>query len=287
MKKLRFLSLVLALLMIFTMFVGCSSKENTDGTVDNSVNTQSTTDAGNNDATEPDIEEDTSNKGYITSKDSFVNKMAELLDISLYKELEESDYTSFKSYYYSLDYENKMEYDLDYKIGLGDGSEFTMPITFNELEKEGWFLQDSSSPDRDLDAGYMSYGIVENASGKTLSVSAYNPTDKTITFKECTVIQVQAQQYSTLDPAEKLSEAIDFTVCGSLTNASNLEDIINKLGNPYSINCTLHFDDNGKYTYSDIEINYMQRSSAYSSLVFELSGDDNYITNIHYDVEPK
>lgn len=290
MKKFRLLSFVLALLLIITMFAGCGSKENTDGTVDNSTDTQSTTDAGDNEPTnftESNVEVDTSNKGYITSKDAFVSKMAELLDISLYADLNESDYTSFRSYYYQLDYENKKEYDLDYKIKLGDGSEFTMPITFSELEKKGWVLQESSAPDREMGAGLMTFGTIKNASGKSLRVAAYNPTDKTITFKECTVINVDAQQYSTFDPTAKLDDAIDFTVCGSLTNASTLEDIINKLGNPYSINCTLHFDDEGKYTNSDIEITYMQKSSAYSQLVFDLSGDGNYITTVNYDVAPQ
>lgn len=290
MKKLRFLSLAIALLMIVTMFVGCGSKEDNDGTVDNSTNTQSTTDVGKNEttnSTESNIEVDTSNKGYITSKEAFVNKMAELLDVSLYGDLSESDNTSFRLYHYQLGYENKKEYDLDYKIQLGDGSEFTMPITFSELEKKGWILQESSAPDREMGAGLMTFGTIKNASGKALSVAAYNPTDKTITFKECTVINVDAQQYGSFDPTKKLDDAIDFTVCGTLTNASTLEDIINKLGNPTSISCTLHFDDEGNYTNSDINITYTQKSSAYSQLVFELSGDGNYITTVNYDVAPE
>lgn len=290
MKKFRLLSLVLALLMIVTIFAGCGSKGNTDETVDNSTDEQLTTDTGSNEitnSTESNIEVDTSNKDYITSKDAFVQKMTELLDMTLYTDLNEGDYTSFRSYYYQLDYENKKEYDLDYKIKLGDGSEFTMPITFSELEEKGWILLESSDPEREMGANLMTFGVIENASGKRLDVAAYNPTDKTITFKECTVINVDAQQYSTFDPTEKLDDAIDFTVCGSLTNASTLEDIINKLGNPYSIDYTLHFDEEGKYTNSDIRITYMQKSSAYSQLVFELSGDGNYITTVNYDVAPQ
>lgn len=290
MKKFRLLSLTFVLLLILTMFSGCGNKENTDGTTGNSTNTQSTANTDNSETVgsiESNIEVDASNKGYITSKDVFVNKMEELLDISLYTDLNESDHTSFKSYYYQLNYENKKEYDLDYKIILGDGSEFTIPIAFSELEKKGWVLQESCDSDREIETGLMTFGTIKNASGKSLSVAAYNPADKTIPFKKCTVINVDAQQYSTFDPTEKLDDAIDFTVCGTLTNASTLEDIINKLGNPYSINCTLHFDDEGKYTHSDINITYMQKSSAYSQLVFELSGDGNYITTVNYDVAPE
>lgn len=286
MKKFRFLFVMVALLLMLTMLTGCFGELKPE---EASTNMESMTDVDKTETTQPtdNIVDDTVADGYITSKTAFVNEMSELLDLSLYQDLSESDYTSFKSYSYTLDYENEKEYPLDYKIKLGDGSEFTMPITFSELEKKGWFLQDSSSPDRELDTGLMTYGTIQNTGGKTLSVSAYNPTDKTIAFKECTVIAVRAEQYSTIEPTEKLSGAIDFTVCDSLTNLSNLEDIINKLGNPYLVTCVVHFDDNGQYTYSDIEINYTQKSSAYSSLVFELSGDGNYITNVRYDVNPQ
>lgn len=291
MRKTKLIALVLAMLMILTLFAGCGTNDNGGNDVTNNASdTQSTTEDKNevtNNSSETNINVDTSNKGYITSKEAFVDKVTELIDVSLYRDITESDYTSFKSYFYELNYENKKEFDLDYKIKLGDGSEFTMPITFSELEKKGWVLQESSAPDREMGSGLMTFGTVKNSAGKTLSVAAYNPTEKTITFKECTVINVDSQQYSTFDSTEKLSDAIDFTICGTLTNASTLEDIIERLGNPYSINCTLHYDDKGNYTYSDIEVTYMQKSSAYSQLKFQLSGDGNYITAINYDVAPK
>lgn len=290
MKKLRLLSLILVLLMILTTLVGCRSALDESVSTGNSPSTQDTMSIETSDTvatTESNLDVDVSDKGFITTKDAFVNKVAELLDVSFYSDLTESDNTSFKIYYYQVKPENEQEYDLDYKIKLGDGSEFTMPITFSELEKKGWILQESSDPDREIESGFMTFGTVENASGKTLSVAAYNPTDKTIAFKECTVINVDSQQYSTFDSTEKLSDAIDFTVCDSLTNASTLEDIVEVLGNPYSISCTLRYDGEGKYTNSEITVTYMQKSSAYSQIEFELSGDGDYITCVSYDVKPE
>lgn len=290
MKKFRILSIALALLIILAMFAGCSIQLNIGETTPSSTDTQATTNTQPSDTvgtTESNIQADTSNKSYITTKDAFVDKMEQLLDLSLYTELDESDVGSSILCLYQIDEENEKEYDLDYKLQLGDGSEFTIPITFSELEKKGWILRETSDPDRELDSGYMTFGTIENASGKTLSVAAYNPTEEKIAFKECTVINVDSQQYGSFDPTKRLDDAIDFTVCDSLTNASTLEDIIQRLGNPYYITCALRFDDDGKYTDSSIEISYQQESSAYSQITFKLSGDGNYITALNYDVAPE
>lgn len=293
MRKNRLLTPIIAMTMIITLLVGCGSKENTNQTTDNQANTQTTNDTEKNekeDSSEFHVDVDTSAKGYITSKDAFVNKMTELLDLSLYAELNESSVGTSETYSYRLNYGNEKEYDLNYHVKLGDGTEFTMPITFSELEKKGWVLQESSQPEMEMGANLMTIGRVENASGQSLGVTAYNPTDKTITFKECTVIRVESQQYDLTDPinpTEKLNSAIDFTICDSLTNASTLEDIISRLGNPSSVFCALNFNEDGTYDDSKITITYTQKSSAYSSIEFKLSGDGNYITEIDYNVAPQ
>ena len=290
MKKIRLLPLVLAFVMVFAALTACLAEPNTAGPVNQDTNTQPATTLNsevNADSTESNVEADQSGNGYITSKDAFISKMNELLDISLYDDLEESDAGAYKSYYYQLNYENEKDFDLDDTVSLGDGSSFTMPITFAELEEKGWVLQETSDPDRELEPGFMTFGTVQNAAGESLYVSAYNHTQDVITFKECTVIEVEARQYSSIEPTEKVEGAVDFTVCGTLTNLSALEDIIQRLGNPYAISCTLHYDSDGNYAYTELEIEYEQESSAYSSIVFELSGDGNYITNMKYSVGPQ
>lgn len=281
MKNKRALSLVLAIVMILTVLAGCGSEGNTDSPAsENRKPTAETSDEATV-STESQIQVDTSEKGYIASKDDFVTKMAELLDLSLYMDLNEGDDT----YSYHIKYENRKEYDLDYTIQLGDGTAFTMPITFSELEQMGWSLEESSSPDREIKSGFSSSGWIVNASGKELYVWAWNPTDKTITYKECTVHWIEAQQ-SKFSSFEKLDTASDFTLCGSLTNASTLEDIIARLGNPTSVFCDVDFDNEGNYSYSTLEVTYEQRSSAYSSLTFILVGDGSCILTVEYKVNP-
>ena len=194
---------------------------------------------------------------------------------------------TIESYSYNLKPEYTKEYNLDYKIRLGDGSEFTMPITFAELETKGWFLQNSSDPDRDMASKYMTWGIIENTYGNTLNVAAYNPTNSTIKFKECTVINLTSNHFSSFDYEQKVVGAIDFLVCDSLSNASTLEDIISKLGNPYSLSCFMHYNEDGTFSHSEINVTYQQKSSAGSLITFKLSGYGNYILSLSYNIAPK
>lgn len=291
MKKFRLLSLALALAMTVTTFASCGGKGNENSTAADSSDTTAISqqekeneDNSTEDFTETSSDANTSDKGYITSKEAFISKMSALIDISQYNELSESNTGTAKLYTYTIKSENKTEYPLDYKISLSDGTEFTMPITFAELEAKGWILQDNSDRETEIAPGFMSYGIIENSSGKSLHVAAYNPEESSIQFKDCTVVNTDFQQYSSFEHDKKLDSAIDFTLLGSITNTSKLEDIIAKLGNPSSIIYSEHYDSDGKYDYSTIKITYEQKSSAFSSIVFEISGDGNYILSVSYDV---
>lgn len=232
------------------------------------------------------VEVDLTNKNYITSKASFVSKVSELVDISLYENLETIDESKYyQMYEYKLKSTVESSNNLDYWIGLGDGTEFTMPITFKELEKKGWSLKKESKPNEKVSAGIMSYGYIENAQGKELFTFVYNPSNKKKALKECTVIGVTADQIRILNPVEKLAEAIDVAVCDSVTNASTLEDIIRKMGNPTIIDYTVEYD-NGKYSYSIVELYYEQSGTVPGQLYFRLSADGNFITAIHYQMFP-
>lgn len=239
-------------------------------------------------ATEPT--ENTSNsKGYITSKEAFISKVETLVDTSLYSEsLEDDDDDSlqkFQIYSYELKWENEKEYDLDYSIKLSDGTNFTLPVTVAELEKQGWTLS-AYDADRNLSAGYMTWANLKNTSGKELYVGICNLSEETIQLKEGTVNLVSADQYSSNDNfSKRLDEAVDFTVCGSLTNSSTLEDIVKRLGAPSFIAWTVYVDDDGAYEYSKLEVEYVQKSSVYSHIYFTLSGDGNYITDVSYEVD--
>lgn len=292
----KLIALLLCLCMVLVLFSGCKKTEEKtetndqkqdsvlqDDEKDSEIETQEDT---NKPTEETQNKVDTSNKGYITDEESLMARVEELLDTSLYGDMNKSDNTSFVSYWCERSYDNRPEYDLDYKYEFGDGSVVQLPLAFAELEEEGWTLS-STNDDQELDPGYMTFGRVKNSSGKELSVAAYNHTDSKAAFKDCTVVNMDSTQYSDLDTAKKVSSAIDFTVCGSITNASTLEDIIDVLGDPTTLYCSFHYDDNGNYKYSKLTVTYMQASSAYSQLVFELSGDGNYIIEVCYDVAPE
>lgn len=292
----KLIALLICLCMTLTLLAGCKEVEKKaesdnkmqdtvqqDQDKDNLTETEENTDKPEE---ETQNKVDTSNKGYITDEASLMENVEKLLDTSLYGDMYKEDNTSFVSYWCERNDDNRPEYDLDYKYEFGDGSVVQLPLTFAELKEEGWTLS-STNDDQELDPGYMTFGRVKNSSGKELSVAAYNHTDSKAAFKDCTVINMDATQYSDLDTAKKLSSAIDFTICGSITNASTLEDIIDVLGDPTTLYCSFHYDDNGNYQYSKLTVTYTQESSAYSQIVFELSGDGNYITEVCYDVAPE
>ncbi len=287
MKKVKILALILALAMIVSAVSGCGEKTNNNdagNTDNNTVQSEQQADAGSSSQDNSAAEAPTnSNPKKITTKEELVSVVGSLVDLSKYDDLNESDLTSSTSYTYNLKSENKKEYDLDYKVKLGDGTEFTMPITIKDMEAKGWKIKTPS--DQKISSGYMTWEVLENNSGKSIRVSVYNATDKKVTTKDCTVIGFEGEQYDILDISSRFESAIDFTVCGSITQNSTLEDIIKKLGEPTSISCNIRETD-GKFADSKITVEYRQKSSAYSYIRFELSGADDCILSVKYEVKP-
>lgn len=295
MKQIKLISLILVVIVMLSAFAGCGGK-NDDSSSDKKDTAQSEDKASstisddnnneNSSDTDTDSEAD-SPKEYITTREAFLDKASELFELSLYGELNESGdkELGFSTHIYSMDYLNQKEYALDYKIKLGDGSEIVLPITYSELEKKGWTFRTNSSAERELEPDYLTQATLINANGQTLDVSIYNNTSNNIALKDGIVIDISSQQYNS-DATEKLNTAIDFSVCGSLSQKSTLEDIVDTLGNPYMISYGIFYNNDGEYYYSSIEIQYKQKSSAYSHITFELSGSGNYITSVSYGKNP-
>ena len=274
-------SLLVLLAMLLVLLAGCKNNEGT-GAHDNNEGTGV---YESNENTGFDVEADISNKQYITSKEAFVNKMEELLDLSIYSYTEFAEYTKFKQYTYELSPDKRANYDFDYVVKLEDGSTISMPITFGELDKKGWKLVGGTDPDQEIPSNTKATGTIRNASGKELTVLAYNLADETTAYWECTILELSSEQY-VLNADEKERNAVDFAVCDNLNNASRLEDIIQELGQPTIIECALHYDDNGNYICSKIDMYFEQKDSEYiggnSQMVFLLSGDGNYILSFTY-----
>lgn len=280
----KFFALALALILMFTAFVGCEEK--TDDDAEPTKDSVSQTDV-KNDTTHSNKEDEPVKSTGITSKEDFVATMEELLDLSLYMDLNESDNNGlFDSFSYTLDYENRKEYDLDYNIRLDDGSEFTLPILVSDFEKKGWTMPESNHPDNQLSSGYMTSSYFENSQGKELSCDVYNHRDYATAKKNGMVVEIRASHYSTYD--DKIREsAVGFTVCDTLTEEATLEDIIARLGNPTMVFCTVNYNDDGSFKKSQITIEYAQESSAYSCLRFNLSGDKGYIISMEYSADAR
>ena len=268
MKKIKLLSLALAVIMLLSAFAGCGNKD-TDKSDSSKDNSQSETN-DNNSETNNNSSDSTNKK--ITSKEEFVGEMGELLDLSLYSELDETITSLSQTYTYNLDHKNKTDYNLDYTISFNDGSGFTLPITFSELEKKGWSIDPFYGPDNDIPTNGVTGCKIIHSSGKVLGVSVYNPTNKTIKLKECTVTGVDTG-----------SSGVDFTVCGALSTSSTTENIINKLGNPTFSACVILLDGNGEYKESNVVLSYSQNTTE-GSITFTLSGDDNRLIDIDYKI---
>ncbi|MBR6780773.1 MAG: hypothetical protein IKM24_07145, partial [Clostridia bacterium] len=121
MMKVRILSVVLAILMILAVFTACGSdtdKEPTDSSSaeQTTVLTEQTEADTTESTTQDDISVNTDTAGYINSKESFVNTVSGLVDLSKYEDLHTSDSGSFVIYAYYLEYDYKQDYDLDYKV---------------------------------------------------------------------------------------------------------------------------------------------------------------------------
>ena len=280
MKKIKILSLILTALMIMCVMTGCGSSKgdnNSNITTDISTNPVGTTSINN---TENII--NASDDKYIYSKETFVEKMSALIDVSLYT-LDENNSGTFSIYSYNIQSDKKTATNLDCTVKIYDGTEITMPISVKEFKNKGWNFKHNDS-ENNLGAGLLTFSAFENADGKNLSADLFNSTDRTVTFEEATITGIESQQYSTSDHNKKIEGALDFKVCNSITNDSSLVDIISVLGNPTSVICSISKESNGQYKYSKVTIKY-EGSSSYNYLEFELSGDNNRILTMEYDCD--
>lgn len=270
MKPIKLLALLTASLMIITLLCGCGdNKTNTEESQVESSASVITTDA-------PDTKQpQTSNASYITSKEDFDELFDTILPDTGYY-LEESSGSTYNSYHYSLVPEDMVDYDLDYSVKHSDGTEFTLPISVKDIESKGWNFKDSDYKDETLSSGYAFASSIPfvNSQDSTMRFYIFNDTDDKAKLTDCTASGVEFEIPD--------ATADYFTICGNITNNSTIEDIINCLGAPSTIDLTIWNNDNGEYDRTNIKLTFTQKSNLTSSLYFEISGDENRITNLQY-----
>lgn len=213
---------------------------------------------------------------YITDTESFKAAVGELVDLSKYSITDDkADMVS-----YAIKSEAKEDYKLDFKVEIGDGTEFTLPVKLPDLAAKGWNLTENSKPEEEFEPEYGTSGTIENSKGERLRIEAYNPGPQTVAFKECTVDSVDFVIYSIID-FKKNEDLPDFTVFGNITKDSTIEDVIKTLGNPKSI---IIFCGDGE-TYPKIVIDYEEPGNAFNKVEFTFLGEKNVLAEVKCDVD--
>lgn len=107
MKKTPIIAIVTTLLMILAILTGCSEKPTTDPTKENSKTEQPQSTVSGSKETEATTPVKPSVGSVINSKEAFLAKAEELLDLSLYEELyANEDNSRNRSYSYDMDSDN-------------------------------------------------------------------------------------------------------------------------------------------------------------------------------------
>lgn len=294
MKHIKILLALTSIVLALAMLSGCvintgkdAEKENDvekeQASVTEVVNAEIENNVPENETVANPVVDSSNNGNAIVSKETFISVIGSLVDLSLYGDLSAGDYSGYSIYSYTLKSENKVTYNLDYKVTLGDGTTFTMPIDVADLKDMGWSLKYSS--DQTIRPGYKTEAWIENADGQAIYAEIYNDGTIEKSLENCTVIGVQMNQYST-DTISPHETAPGFTVCGNITEDSGIADIINKLGTPTSIVCSIHYDDNNRVEYTKVELGYGQPDEPRSGIRFELSGTGDYIAIADYNIAP-
>lgn len=264
----KLIAFLLVLCTVLTLMVGC---EKSEVKTEKSSKTESSQNADKQDQTEEEAKDESIAVDHITDENTFKAKMETLIDVSNY-----SYQNNKTNFYYSLSYNNRADYNIDGKWQFEDGSAIQLPITFSELEKIGWTLTEESDGDtRELESGHASIGWITNKDGDILNVMAYNHTNSTTFYKNCTVYNIELQ-------AARVS--MDYTVCGSITKDFNIEDIISILGAPTTVSCHPQSNSDGTYKGTNIYVRYDNTDGSY--IEFLLSGDDDCIISITNEIKP-
>lgn len=278
MKVKKILALLMSAATMITMFAACGKG---DGESKDSETKELVSQMEKQDDTNPSVEnnEPVQTVG-ITSKESFVNTVDKLIDLSKYGSLSESTGGTTHSFSYTMKYEERSDYDLDGKVRLVDGTEFVLPVSVPSLESRGWEIPQNNRPDETFASGLETTAQIRNTSGKGFDAFVYNDTGSSIAIKNAKIGKVTFEQYSSLDNTKKLDSATPFTVCGTITEKSDLEDIVGRLGDPTFIGVLVKYE-NGSYKNSKVIIRYEQANS-HNQIEFELSGDSDYIIKMGY-----
>lgn len=292
-KMKKFVSIILAVLLMSILFAGCSKTDNPSA--DNVVNPDlnhddiqaddayDTPENNNDEATKKPAVNSGSRTGFASSTTEFLDKIGELVDLSLYEIDQDEGYVELE-----LKEEYQKSFNFNYKINIGSNS-IILPVTYTDM-KNSAFLTDVSD-DKKI-SNEFEFGVTyEDADGKEFTLNTTN-TDALMNDEEvecnitdCTFygFNVYVYEEDADGNIEKDTETADFNIYG-INNDSTVEDVIRAMNNPTYIS----FDAD----YNTIEIEYSEKigngSSAadYSRLSVDFYAAQNYMENINYKYAP-
>lgn len=280
MKHLRNLALLLAVITLLASLCACGEEAtNKEDNKTTTISEETTDNITPEDVTTPVVSTDSA---YITSKED-MDLIIDTIPDANYT-VSERTYTDTNSTHYTYDLTtNTNDYNFNYKVKLGDGTEFTMPVSVKDIEASGWSTTISKDETYAANSAPASSFPFINSNNNEIGCYIRNNNSNDATLEECDITGIELNLYKFgYTPSyhiEKDDKAIDFTICDNITNDSTIEDVINSLGAPTKIRLHVCGDHGG---YCDVELVYVQNSNAKQQITFIFSGDENRIMQFHY-----
>ncbi len=157
---------------------------------------------------------------------AFLKKVEPLIDLDKYEPSEMLNETSYNMY-------RDFNQSLNMEIVL-DGQTLTLPFDFTVLDAAGWTFNNAEEV---IDGGkffVMSQTVKKD--DQRFDATFYNLTEGALPLKECSVGKFSIDSY--------YGENMDFSFGGGLTLSSTLEEVLDKLGDPWGVHFS--FEDDGE-----------------------------------------
>lgn len=251
MKTLKVLSLILAILMLCTAFVGCGEDEEYSTPKDR--------------------------KAFATNAEEFDKNIAKLIDVAKY-ERRESDDGEITYRIIEPTYSAKFSY----KVTFNDDKSITLPTTLEKVKKAGWTTEaDPGKTVNNRDAfGY--WETFTNSKGNQIFLLPENLIDRLengtvdLPISECDITQLKIvlNEYDYTDTDSGVdkytkAEGAPMFKCGKVDNYSTIKDVINAFGAPDYISYSA--EDN------EIYLSFSKADEKVSDVSVAFVADGNYI----------
>ena len=217
--------------------------------------------------------------------DSVIGKFVNLDHYS--KQTPYSNADQISTYKMKSDVSKTIAYDLDYTI-TAEGITFSLPITCGELEAAGWDCRNNLASEVESSDRMGVTVSFRNYAGKEFFASVVNRSGVTKQLKDCYVVGVGFDKYkhNYLENITTLSDTAPFvTVCGDLDSNSSLQDVLNRLGEPWMIEFYTDGDVNNE-PLAFIRLTYQVKSDTeYGCLKIAIAAETDDVMIIDYDHE--